>query len=235
MKRAYGGADLAIQLSRFNPPDGEALGALRTVTLPYGIADTAGDVKQHSGTAPLKLLYVGHLGESKGVLDLLQACHLLLQEGLDFQLDLLGKAQPLDFEQTIRETIVALDLDHKVFLRGECMGDDKWQYFRNADIFCFPSFYEMETFGIVVLEAMQFGVPVVGTRWRGIQDVISDGETGFLVDIRSPAQMAQRIQQLAEDEMLRGKLGGNARRIFLERYSLQRWIKAMEDLFCPQL
>lgn len=235
MSKAYCAADLAIELSSFNPPDGRALGALRTVVLPYGIADAAGATNAHSRHGPLKLLYVGHLGESKGVLDLLQACKLLLDSNVDFQLDLLGRAQPPAFEGVVRARLAKLGLEQRVCLRGVCMGEEKWHYYRNADVFCFPSFYEMETFGIVVLEAMQFSVPVVGTRWRGIQDIIVDGETGYLVGINQPGEIARSIALLANDEALRVRMGANARRAFLERYSLKQWAEDMEDLLCPRV
>jgi glycosyltransferase involved in cell wall biosynthesis len=98
-------------------------------------------------------------------------------------------------------------------------------------MFCFPSFFESESFGLVNIEAMQFELPVVSTNWRGIPGVVKEGENGFLAEIRNPQQVAEKLAQLIEDPGLRETMGRAGRKIFLERFSSEVWISKMSDVF----
>jgi len=69
--------------------------------------------------------------------------------------------------------------------------------------FCFPTFFESETFGVVLLEAMQFSLPIVATRWRGIPSIITDGDNGFLVDPKDPIGLSEKLETLLRDPAMR--------------------------------
>ena len=88
------------------------------------------------------------------------------------------------------------NLNDQVEIIGQRVGNEKWDLYFNSDIFCFPTYYESESFGNVVLEAMMFKLPVVGARWRGVQDLIKDNYTGFLIKGQKPSDYAEKLKKL---------------------------------------
>ena len=98
-------------------------------------------------------------------------------------------------------------------------------------MFCFPSFFECETFGLVLLEAMACGLPVVSTRWRGIPSVVDEGETGFLVEPRDSHAVAERLETLANNAALRNSMGCAGRARFEREFTLPRFVSRMRRMF----
>jgi glycosyltransferase involved in cell wall biosynthesis len=226
----YGRPDGAIQTSGLNPTDGKYLRATRVAVIPNGLEDAAHPGrpfrKQGGRTA---ILFVGMLSESKGVMVLLEAARVLARGRRDFTVWLMGEFTSEAFEQAARGYCIEHGLGTVVSFLGPCSGDAKWGYFRRAEMLCFPSFYESESFGNVAVEAMMFGLPVVATRWRGIPDVVDDGETGLLLPIRDPAALACALERLLDDPEMRHALGSNGRRKYLERYTIEKHLECMEE------
>ena len=118
---------------------------------------------------------------------------------------------------------------------GPLSGKEKWQAYADADCFFFPSHYESETFGLVLVEAMAFSLPLVTTRWRGIPKVVEGGDCAILCDIQAPEQFANAINDLAKDEGIRTKMGEASRRHYSSRYTKNRFISNMENVFSAVL
>src|SRR6185295_15663089 len=173
----------------------------------------------------------GFLRESKGVLDLVEACGQLKRRGVPFQLTVMGQFQSPEFETLLTARIQQLQLGSQIEFLGLLTGDAKWQAYAQADVLCFPTFYEAETFPTVLLEAMSFGLPTVATRWRGIPEIIDDGITGYLVEPRDCLAVADRLAQLQQSPELRSKLSAAARQKFLDQFTVERFWKRMEDAF----
>ena len=233
-RRAYGHPDLAIQTSALNPPDGGRLGARRTVVVPNGLPDHPLARQQRDTTSdglPI-ILYVGVLRESKGLLVLVEACRRLLQEGVAFRLDLMGAVESPAFERCLRDALEAAGMTGHTLFLGVRHDTAKAECFRAADIFCYPTHFESESFGIVVAEAMQFSLPVVATRWRGVPSVVDDGASGILVPVRDPAALAAALRTLLEDPQNRERMGRRGRELYLERYTEDRFRRAMEAALC---
>jgi glycosyltransferase involved in cell wall biosynthesis len=114
---------------------------------------------------------------------------------------------------------------------GVQTGVQKYQTFNEADIFCFPTFFEAETFGLVALEAMQFKLPVVATRWRGVPSVVEDQVSGFLVPPRDAKSMADKLEILINDQKLRENMGKQGRRIYLEKFTSEIHYQQLENVF----
>lgn len=229
-RAAYGGAELAIQCSALNPPDGRRLGARRTVVVDDGVPDhplaASADRSGHDG--PPVILYVGVLTETKGLLVLVDACRRLRERGLDFRLHLMGAFDSEGFESALRSAIAAAGLGDWTVLLGTQTGDAKASSFLAADVFCFPTFFNAESFGIVSVEAMQFGLPVVATRWRGVPSIVADGDTGLLVDVRDPAGLADALARLIADPALRARMGARGRERYLQRFTEDRYRRSMQ-------
>jgi glycosyltransferase involved in cell wall biosynthesis len=227
---AYGRPDCAIVLSERNPADGLRLGARRSVTVPYGIPDEAGTCRrQRPSDATLRILYVGSLRESKGVLVLLEAACRLRERGFDFQLEFVGEwSSPAFREQTLR-FVAEHQLTAHCLWRGRLTGASKLQAYADADLFCFPTFFEAETFGVVLLEAMQCGLPVVASDFRGVGSVVAPDVSGFLVPPRDAGALAERVAVLLADAERRRAMGDAGRRRYCEHFTLERWLQEMES------
>lgn len=227
---AYRRPDLAIRTAPQNPEDGIALGAHNSVVVPNGLPDMRGRVPERSAQPgePLTILFCGVLIASKGVGVLLNAFHRLVSQGAHVRLELMGKWGDPAFRTSMEAFVDEQGLRDRVTFLGVKRDNDKWAHFAGCDIFCFPSYFEAESFGLVLAEAMQFAKPVVTTDWRGIPSVAADGINGFLVPIQDDAAVADRLLALANDPDLRARMGLAGRRIFEERFTLERFHRNME-------
>jgi glycosyltransferase involved in cell wall biosynthesis len=122
-------------------------------------------------------------------------------------------------------------LRSKVRFLGVITGDEKFDVYRRADVFCFPTFFKCETFGIVLVEAMACGLPIVATRWRAIPTIVNDGQTGFLVAPQNPEAIADRLAQLAGNSALRKRMGYAGRRKFEQEFTFARHASRMRQMF----
>lgn len=233
-RRAYRRPHAAIRLSELAADDPGELEALTSYVVPNGVPDHASDDRSRAGQpladGPPRLLYVGVLCESKGLLVLLEACATLKKHGIAFRLDLVGAPQPADFARVLTETVDAYGLADQVDFRGVRSGDEKWRIYGEATVFCFPTFFESETFPVVLLEAMQFELPVVATSWRGIPSIVEDGHTGFLVAHHDAASMAERIETLISSPDLAADMGRRGRQRFLRDFTVQAFRRNMETV-----
>jgi L-malate glycosyltransferase len=98
-----------------------------------------------------------------------------------------------------------------------------------ADLFLLPS--EMESFGLVALEAHACGVPVVASRTGGVPEVVRDGETGYLTPVGEIGEMADRAERLLTDPELHKRFSQNARRTALERFPQEQILPQYEELY----
>ena len=103
-----------------------------------------------------------------------------------------------------------------------------------ADVFVLPSYY-MEGLPVSILEAMACGKPVVTTRHKGCEDAVVDGETAFLVPVKQPAQLAEKILTLLSDSGMRERMGLAGRRRAEERFEMsdctREVVEMMEQAF----
>jgi glycosyltransferase involved in cell wall biosynthesis len=109
-------------------------------------------------------------------------------------------------------------------------GNAKWQLYREADIFCFPTHYSAEGFPVVLLEAMMFELPVVSTKWRGIPEIVDEGETGLLVAPGDIEDLAAGLKKLLENLELRLSMGEKARKRYLAHFTAERYQQNMESV-----
>lgn len=230
---SYFRPDMAIQLSDFNPDDGTFLQAREKRIVPNGIEDDyAGMGSSPRPVHPIcNVLFVGLICESKGILVLIDAVRRLKEGGVPVKVTVLGKFVSESFQRIVMEKITEWGLEARFDFKGVLTGRDKGEQYLNADIFCFPTFFESESFGLVVAEAMQFCVPVVVTRWRGVQSLVDDGENGFLVSVRDGEAIAEKISVLISDPELRLRMGEKGRKKFLREYTVEKFYQRMDECF----
>ncbi|ART47151.1 glycosyltransferase [Acidovorax carolinensis] len=120
----------------------------------------------------------------------------------------------------LEQQAAAMGLSDRMFFSGRIPEEDLAAYFHACDLFCLPSVEPSEAFGLVQLEAMACGKPVVCTQLgNGVNVVNVHGQTGFAVPVRDPVAFGQCIARLLKDDALRHQLGAQALR-HTEQYSV---------------
>ncbi len=160
------------------------------------------------------VLAVGRLVPYKGFRYLVEAARLLPD---DTSIVIAG-AGPLHDE--LARHIQACGVERKVLLIGEFPQGDLAMLYRLCDVFCLPSVTKAEMFGLVQLEAMWFGKPVVSTRipGSGVPSVNVHGETGLTVEPGRPDELAKAIRTILTDPALSRRLAANGRRAIAATY-----------------
>jgi glycosyltransferase involved in cell wall biosynthesis len=146
---------------------------------------------------PLKLVLVGRLSANKGSDVAVDAVGLLRADGLDVRLRLIGDIFPGN--ERFREQLIGQCRRWNIGEHVEFAGfqDSPWPAYEDADIVLVPS--RLESFGNVAVEAMLTGRPVIASDAQGLPEIVSDGETGFIVPLGDPQALADRIRQARDD------------------------------------
>jgi len=161
-----------------------------------------GPLRTEYADGKLNILFVGRLEERKGVDDLIRACALVKQDFPDFRLIIVGPGIQLRYQY---ELLAKRLLPDKVIFTKYVTFAELPQYYRTADIFCAPATKD-ESFGIVLLEAMASGKPVVATNIPGYASVLTDGQEGLLAKPRDPNSIAEALLTLIHDKSRRLRL-----------------------------
>ena len=162
----------------------------------------------------INILFVGRLEKRKGLRYLLEAYGKLKWDLPNIRLIVVGPGNP---DKESYRVMSSQNLQDVEFV-GRVSYDDLPRYYASADIFCSPA-TGAESFGIVLLEAMSAGKPVVASDIEGFRGVMTHGEQGLLVPKKDSNALAEALRMLACDPELRRKLGGNGNRL-AEEY---RW------------
>lgn len=171
------------------------------------------------------LLFAGRLDPFKGPDILLQAAAMMEQ---DAQLVIVGGKPGNDKDLSKLEALASsLYLDARVQFFGAQPQHMLPLFYSAADVTVVPSYHE--TFGLVAVESLACGTPVVATRAGGLMTVVRHDETGFLVP-RCPAHFAARLDMLVRDSTLRARMRAAARRSVL-RYSWQHVANQVERVY----
>ncbi|MBO20448.1 MAG: glycosyltransferase family 4 protein [SAR202 cluster bacterium] len=155
----------------------------------------------------LNILFVGRLEKRKGLRYLLEAYGRLKWEMPDIRLIVVGPGNP---DRESYRVISSQNLQDVEFV-GRASYEYLPRYYASADIFCSPA-TGAESFGIVLLEAMAAGKPVVASDIEGYRGIITHGEQGLLFPKKDSGALADTLRVLARDPELRQKLGGQGNR-----------------------
>jgi hypothetical protein len=101
--------------------------------------------------------------------------------------------------------------------------DELYQHYADADVVCLPS--RFESFGLVLVEAMMFGKPVVASAIGGMQEIVREGENGFLARPEDVASLAEALRRLLADAELRRTFGARSRELFEQHFSAEIMVR----------
>lgn len=161
---------------------------------------------QEAGT--FTIVTVARLNAAKGHSYALSALKRVRDAGIDARYTIVGEGP---HRAEIERTVAELRLVDAVDFRGNCSEEEVLALLQSADAFVLPSVGLGEAAPVSVMEAMSCGVPVICSRIGGTEDMITDGESGLLIQQKDTDGLAHAIESLARDPELRVRIGNGAR------------------------
>jgi glycosyltransferase involved in cell wall biosynthesis len=221
----------AIVLTEGQKSDVDWIGLRDITVIPNGISLPQGIEKKwerKSENQPIRWLFLSNLLLTKGIDDALQLALELKRNKIPFEGVLVGKEGDRDADM-IEEFIKQNELERNLFYRGALYGDDKWRAISDADVLIFPTYNE--AFGIVAIEAMGIGIPVIAYREGGLVEIIQPGMNGELIDKGDIQGLYQTFvdYQKNPDELQRQ--GKDARRAFFSKFTSDTFILKLYATF----
>ncbi len=172
-----------------------------------------------------KILFVGALDTAhyfKGLEILLKAIAKI--NNYEFSLVVVGGGNLLEFYKRLS---LELNIDKKIKFVGSVHDNNLPTFYNQADFLILPSINQHEAFGLVLLEAMASGIPVIASNLPGVRTVFTDGQEGLLVEAGNPNDLAKKIELLLKDNYRRWKMCQSSRNLVENKYS---WTKTADRL-----
>ena len=171
-------------------------------------------------TKLIQVLYLSNLVPTKGAMEFLKMAKQVIRNCQNVRFILAGAAyRDHDFLNEIKKYIERHSLSKFVKRVGAIYGDEKEKIFQESDIFVFPTYFAVETFGLVNLEAMRAGLPVISSYEGSIPEIIIHGQNGYTEDPKNIEALSQRVIELIKNDKLRAQMGIAGRKLYVENYS----------------
>lgn len=176
-----------------------------------------------------RLLFLSNLIESKGVYVLLDACRILKERGCQFICDFVGGETKEIDRFTFENETHQRGIETMVVYHGSKYGIEKNCYWNQTDIFVFPTFYSNECLPLVLLEAMQWRLPIVTTDEGGIPDIVKDSENGLICRRKDAVSLAGALEKLIVDSQLRVLMGEKGNLRYEKYFRLEIFERQLRD------
>lgn len=174
------------------------------------------------------ILFLSNLMESKGILDFIESMKLLKEKIQNFKALIIGDSGDLSIEY-IQGLVEKHELNSIVEVLGPKYNLEKFSYLLSSDVFVFPT--HNEAFGLVILEAMQLGIPIIATNEGSIPEVIENEVNGFIVPKMSPKSIITKILTLINNPDLRETINKHNIERFNSYYTLTNFENNMLSVF----
>ncbi len=171
-----------------------------------------------------KIIFVGRFADFKGIPFLIDSFSQLIIDNYDARLYLVGDG---DEESKIRKKVSALNLEKHVIFFG--YQKNTLSYIKNADLLVLPS--NNEPFGRVLLEAMNIGTPVIGTKSGGIPEIIEDGINGLLVDYGDIEALKISIIKILKNNSLREEIIQGGYETINSKFCVETYQEKLENIY----
>ncbi len=165
----------------------------------------------------LKLLYIGAIEPRRNALFLLDVMARLIIDGVDVTLVLIGKYKNVDYQIQFENNINEYGLKDHIYYIPRVEQKYLGYVYRHCDIFLLPTLYDI--YGMVLLEAMYFGIPTLTTLNGGSNMMIKDGENGYVLQNFDLQSWNERIKKLAADKQLSKKVGKKAHDTIINEFT----------------
>lgn len=200
---------------------------IKKITPSYFTVRDNKEEKMRSGCKSNRLLYVGNCSVRKGVVYLINALKYIGHGNIE--LNIIGNSRvDEEYYKEMTEAVKVSGFADSIYFRGYKTGIELEEYYESSDIFVLPS--EWEGLGLVILEAMSYGLPVVATFTGAIPEIIENGKDGILVEPGNSRELAGAVKKLIDDRELCSRIGANGRRKAQEWPSWEDAGAALVDL-----
>jgi glycosyltransferase involved in cell wall biosynthesis len=220
LRFVYADVDGAIVMTDYNRCDPAALGITEIEVIPHRLKDENRETRLPDFShKPLRILHAGHLYDLKGTPQLLEAFGQIASEYPEWRLVLMGEFLPPYSEDECRSRCRELGIEQKVDILGVRKGEEKAAQFASSQLFVFASMAPYESFGLVMTEAMMWGLPMLVSNWRGNREVAGDAAEYFETGPLMEKDLGDKMRALLAD---RGKLltlSGRSRARFASEFS----------------
>jgi glycosyltransferase involved in cell wall biosynthesis len=179
----------------------------------------------------LIVLFVGGLDEAhyfKGLEYLLKSIKILKEKRVNCCLLVVGEG---NLKNKYIKLCRYLGIYKDVIFVGNVSESEKPYYYACADLFVFPSITREEAFGIVQLEAMASGKPVIASNLPGVRTIIDNNKTGYFVQPKNFIELAEKMNLLLSDQQLRLNLGKEGRKKVVNLYSWDKIVTKLELIY----
>lgn len=184
------------------------------------------------------ILWLTNIMKTKGIMEFLAALKILKDKGVKFQVDFIGGLTKEMSGDEFDTALTMMGLNGCSAYHGPKYGDEKYAFYRDADIFVLPSY--TEALPVSILEAMQFALPVVASNVGGVSAEVEEGVSGFLLGGKQPimlntfrpdvCEIADKLQVLLTDTDLRHKMGSAGREKFEREFTLEVFEKRIVEI-----
>ena len=189
---------------------------------------------KHFDARTVNLLFLSNLIVSKGILDFMTAVKILRDEGHHVRGIVVGAEAELKgghLQTFIKKNRLVGALEY----RGALYRKNKQDVMAESDLFIFPTYYPVEAFPGVVLEAMQFEMPVIATKECSLPLIVDENVTGIFVDKKSPDQIANAVKRLIGEFEVYKQMAVASRKRFLEKFTFSRYEEDMINVLATVL
>lgn len=201
----------------------------QVIICPNGIPELFEQEPQFQRNNPTpNLLFLSNLIESKGVYVLLDACKILKDKGYKFCCNFVGSESEEITKDIFEKEVAKRGLDKTIAYHGPQYGKDKEKFFETANIFVHPT--KNDAFPLVLLEAMQYKLPIVTTDEGAIADIVTPLANGLITISPTPEELSKNIARLLDDNNLRTILGENGYKKFKEKFTIKQFEKEITKI-----
>jgi glycosyltransferase involved in cell wall biosynthesis len=226
LSRAFGGLVLGNRLKsdvdHFIPDS-------RLFVLPNAVPDIDSNKIRYTHKSFIQILFLSNLIPSKGPMEFLKLARIICKKVPNIKFVLAGPRRSEYFYRKIKDFISNAGLKDVVEVSGPIYGKEKEDFFKKSSIFVFPTYYEKETFGLVNIEAMQWGLPVITTNEGAIPEVVKHEINGYIINPHDLEQLSDYTLKLIENEELRAKMGKAGRNIYEKYFSVKAYEKNLKN------
>lgn len=166
-----------------------------------GIVDEIADkefkkiIEKRKKNKCLEIIFLSNMIESKGPIDVLKICRELKNNRIKFNCNFIGNFQEEKFKEKFNKKIKEFKLEEKCNYLGPKYGKEKGDLLKIADILIFPTKYPEETFGLVIIEAFMYGIPVYSYNNASIPEIISKDFLGYVSRKSSWKELSIKIKE----------------------------------------
>ncbi len=220
-------ADLVIAISTYAREQIRQISGREVIVIPYGPTLQRKEFNSKPHPVP-PLLSVGRLIKRKGLEYLIEAVEILIKKNRRLILTIVGDG---DQREHLHRLVVSKKLEGVVKMTGKVSHEELQKYYEDCDLFLFPSIVDdagdTEGLGVVLLEAMSYGKPVIASRVGGIVDIVQDHVTGLLVKEKDPVGLSAAIERLLDNPTLVEQIRQNGFDLLKKKFNwdniIARW------------